>query len=250
MTHDVTERKRIRRRGGLNSDLTERAAELEAANRELETFNYTVAHDLRKPLTVINGYCQILREVCSEKLDKECRDYLHEAYDGTWRMNQLIDALLKFSSMAQVEPRRETVDLSGMAQAVVAELAQAEPARQVEFRIAEGISVIGDAALLRVALDNLLGNAWKYTSQQEEAVIEFGVTTIGEETAYFVRDNGPGFDMADAEKLFVPFQRAGKAEFAGHGIGLATVERIIRRHGGRVWAEGEVGKGAIFYFTL
>jgi len=188
--------------------------------------------------------------MCSDKLDEQCNGFLRETYEGTLRMNRLIDALLKFSSMAQVEPRRETVDLNGVAQAVAAELAQGEPARKVEFRITEGISVIGDAALLRVALDNLLGNAWKYTSQQEEAVIELGVTTIGEETAYFVRDNGPGFDMADAEKLFVPFQRAGKAEFAGHGIGLATVERIIRRHGGRVWAEGEPGKGATFFFTL
>jgi len=244
VTHDITKHKRA------EEEIDQLNIELAAANRELESFNYTVAHDLRKPLSVVNGYCQAIKEMCSDKLDEQCNGFLRETYEGTLRMNRLIDALLKFSSMAQVEPRRETVDLNGVAQAVAAELAQGEPARKVEFRITEGISVIGDAALLRVALDNLLGNAWKYTSQQEEAVIELGVTTIGEETAYFVRDNGPGFDMADAEKLFVPFQRAGKAEFAGHGIGLATVERIIRRHGGRVWAEGEPGKGATFFFTL
>ena len=166
-------------------------------------------------------------------------------------MNRLIDALLNFSRLTRVEPRRETVDLSGMAQEVAAELTLTEPARRVTFRIAEGITVNGDANLLRVVLENLLGNAWKYTGMREEAVIEFGVTEIDGKPACFVRDNGPGFDMADAEKLFIPFQRLpGAEEFRGHGIGLATVERIIRRHGGRVWAEGEPGKGATFYFTF
>ncbi len=245
VTHDITERKRAKEK------IEQLNIELAAANRELEAFNYTVAHDLRKPLTAVNGYCQILREVCSDKLDEECRGYIQEAYDGTWRMNRLIDTLLNFSSLTQIEPRRETVDLSGVAQAVATELAQAEPARQVEFRITEGISVIGDANLLRVVLDNLLGNAWKFTAIREEALIEFGVTQFDGKPACFVRDNGAGFAIADAEKLFVPFQRLqGAEEFKGFGIGLATVARIIERHGGRIWAEGEVGKGAIFYFTL
>ncbi|BCS52244.1 PAS domain S-box protein [Geobacter sp. SVR] len=234
----------------LNTQLGARAAELEEANRQLEAFNYAVAHDLRKPLSTINGYCQIIREACGERLDAECRNYLQEAYDGTWRMSRLIDALLRFSQASRIEPRREQVDFSSMARAVAVDLQHAEPARRVDFRIAEGISVIGDTDLLRVVLANLIGNAWKYTAKLEEAVIEFGVTRAREEKACFVRDNGPGFAMADAEKLFIPFQRVAGKEFAGHGIGLATVERIIRRHGGRIWAAGEPGKGATFYFTL
>ena len=204
----------------------------------------------RKPLTVVNGYCQVIEMMCGNQLDEQCKGYLRETYEGTLRMNRLIDALLKFSSMAQVEPSRETVDLSGTAQAVAAELAQAEPHRRVEFRITEGISVIGDANLLRVVLDNLLGNAWKYTGMREEGVIEFGATEVEGRLTYFVRDNGAGFDMATADKLFLPFQRLPGAVSEGHGIGLSTVERIINRLGGRVWAEGEPGKGATFYFTL
>ncbi|BCS52246.1 PAS domain S-box protein [Geobacter sp. SVR] len=234
----------------LNRQLAARAVELEEANRELEAFNYTAAHDLRKPLSTINGYCQIIRELCGDLLDEECSNYLQSAYDGTWRMSRLIDALLRFSQASRVEPRRERVDLSGLARAVADELRHAEPARRVRFLIAEGIEGVGDADLLRVVLANLIGNAWKYTGTREEAVIEFGVTQVGEDRPYFIRDNGPGFSMADAEKLFIPFQRVAGNEFAGHGIGLATVERIIRRHGGRIWAEGEPGKGATFYFTL
>lgn len=251
LVNDITARKRMEEEiARLNIDLTTRATELEAANRELETFNYTVAHDLRKPLTVVNGYCQIIEGVCGDQLDEQCKGYLREIHDGTWRMNQLIDALLKFSSVAQVELNWEMVDLSSTAQAVAAELAQAEPIRRVDFRIAEGISVIGDASLLRVVLDNLLGNAWKYTGMQEEGVIEFASMDVEGKPTYFVRDNGAGFDMAVADKLFVPFQRLHGVETDGHGIGLSTVERIISRHGGRVWAEGEPGKGATFYFTL
>jgi signal transduction histidine kinase len=235
----------------LNCELAARAAELEAANRELEAFNYTVAHDLRKPLTVVNGYCQALKELCGVQLDVHCKEYLKEAYEGTLRMNRLIDALLRFSRMAHIEPQREVVDLSVLAQAVAAELELAEPERRVTFRIAEGMSVNGDPNLLHVALDNLLGNAWKFTATKEEAVVEFGMTEIGGKPVCFVRDNGAGFDMADAGKLFTPFQRLpGGEEFKGHGIGLATVERIISRHGGMVWAEGKPGKGATFYFTL
>ena len=252
MINDITARKRAEMEIEiLNTNLADRAFELETANRELETFNYSVSHDLRKPLTVINGYCQAIQELCSDKLDEQCRRYLGEAYDGTLRMNRLIDTLLNFSRLTHIKPRRETVDLSGMAQAVAAELQLAEPARGVAFRITEGIKANGDANLLRVVLDNLLGNAWKYTGTRDEGIIEFGTTEVDGKPAYYVRDNGAGFDMADAGKMFQPFQRLpGAEECRGFGIGLATVERIIRRHGGRVWAEGEPGKGAIFYFTL
>lgn len=249
---DITERKRAEKEvESLNTYLADQAAELEAANQELEAFNYTVAHDLRKPLTVVNGYCQAIKELCGFNLDETCKGYLQEAYDGTLRMNRLIDTLLNFSRLTDVELHRGKVELGEIAKAVAAELHLAEPARRVTFRIAEGGMVNGDASLLKVVLDNLLGNAWKYTGQQEEVIIEFGLTEIDGKLACFVRDNGPGFDKADAEKLFIPFQRLpGTGEFKGHGIGLATVERIIKRHGGKVWAEGEPGKGATFYFTL
>ena len=235
----------------LREMLAARALELESANRELEAFNYTVAHDLRKPLTVVNGYCQAVREMCGNELDEQCSGYLREAYDGTLRMNQLIDTLLDFSRLAHVELHRESFDISAMVHGIAAELQLAEPARRVSFRIAEGIPVNGDVGLIRVVMENILGNAWKYTGAREESVIEFGMAEFDGEPAYFVRDNGPGFVMADAEKLFIPFQRLpGSGEFMGHGIGLATVERIIRRHGGRIWAEGEPEKGATFYFTV
>ena len=235
----------------LNTDLAARATELEAANRDLEAFNYTVAHDLRKPLTVVNGYCQAIKELCGDKLDEECRSYIQEAYEGTWRMNRLIEALLKFSSMAQVEPRRTAADLSAMAHEVAEELKLAEPARQVTFRIPSGIVAEADPDLLRVVLANLFGNAWKYTRNRGEAVIELSTTEIEGTPVYFVRDNGIGFDPANAGTMFAPFHRLeADKEVGGLGIGLATVARIIQRHGGKVWAEGEPDKGACFYFTL
>ena len=235
----------------LNTDLAARAAELEAANLELEAFNYTVAHDLRNPLNVISSYCQMIKELYGDKLDEKCLHYIQLAYDGTLRMSQLIEALLNSSRLAHVELNRERVDLSSIFREVATELKGTEAARRVEIRIADGIVADGDANLLRVVLDNLLCNAWKYTAMREEAVIEFDATEIDGKPVYFVRDNGHGFDMADADKLFVPFQRLpGAEEYRGFGIGLATVERIIRRHGGKVWAEAEKGKGACFYFTL
>jgi len=249
---DVTERKRADEEiDRLNTDLAARALELEAANRELEAFNYTVAHDLRKPLTIINGYCQVIQSLCGNTLDAQCREYLQETYEGTCRMSRLIDTLLDFSRLAHIEPCREEVDLSAVAHEAARDLRFTSPERKVSFRIGTGIKVNGDPNLLRVVLDNLLGNAWKYTSMRAETVIEFGSAEIAGKPTCFVRDNGPGFDMEYAEKLFAPFRRLDGAENCeGFGIGLATVERIIRRHGGQVWAEGEPGKGSTFYFTL
>jgi PAS domain S-box-containing protein len=252
MVQNVTERKRAAEEiEKLNADLAARAVELEYANVELEAFNYSVAHDLRKPLTVINGYCQAIMELCGDTLDERCKGYLQEAYEGTLNMNELITDLLDFSRLAHCEIKPESVELSAMAKEITAELRLADPKRQVTFVISEGVSAEGDPALLRVVMENLFGNAWKYTGKREMSIIEFGVTEIEGEQTCFVRDNGTGFDMAYAEKLFIPFQRLpGTDEFKGHGIGLATVERVIRRHGGRVWAEGDPGKGAAFYFTL
>jgi PAS domain S-box-containing protein len=252
VAEDVTDRKRAEEEiQRLNSALLLRATELEAANRDLEAFNYSVAHDLRQPLNIVSGYCQGIQMLCQEQLNEQCREFLQEAYSSTLRMNRLIDALLNFSRLRHVEPRRDEVDLSDLAQQVADELRRAHPERQVEVRIAKGVLAHGDADLLRVVLQNLLGNAWKYSSAQEKPVIEFGVRISEEGTHYFVLDNGIGFDMAEAEKLFVPFQRlSGTEQVRGLGIGLATVERIILRHGGRIWAEGTPGSGACFCFTL
>ncbi|HEY3307436.1 MAG TPA: PAS domain S-box protein [Desulfuromonadaceae bacterium] len=252
VTRDITERKRAEEEiKSLNNTLAAHAAELETVNRELETFNYTVAHDLRKPLAVINGYAQVLTEICSDKLDDQCKGYVKETYEGALRMDRLIDALLNFSRVAHAEPKREHVNLCAISEEVASQLKLAEPERHVTFHIPSGIAAEADPDLLRVVLGNLLGNAWKYTSYREEGVIEFGATEIDGKLAYFVRDNGLGFDPAEAEKLFAPFQRleSGK-DVGGLGIGLATVDRIITRHGGKVWAEGKPGEGATFYFTV
>jgi len=225
--------------------------QLEIANREKDAFNYTVSHDLRNHLNVVGSYCQVIREVCGEELDAMCRDYLRDAYNAVLRMDRLIGTFLDFSRLSNSELRRDTVDLSKLAMEIASDLKMGARGRSVEFRIAAGIMEYADPCLMRVVFENLLGNACKYTGKQEEAVIEFGKTEQEGKKAYFVRDNGPGFDMADAEKLFTPFHRLpGAADFKGNGIGLATVERIIKRHGGRVWAEGEPGRGAAFYFTL
>ena len=249
---DITERKKMEEEINiLNKTLSERAAELEEANRELHAFTYTVAHDLRRPLTVINGFAQALMELCSDQLDEKCRAYPKETYEGTLRMNRLIDALLDFSRSAHSELKHEQVNLYDICEEIISELRLAEPARRVTFRIQKGIAVEADPDLMRVVLNNLLGNAWKYTADREEAIIEFGVTGIGDEHAYFVRDNGSGFDPEKADKIFAPFSRLeSDKEVGGLGIGLATVDRIIKRQGGKVWAEGEPGKGATFYFTL
>jgi PAS domain S-box-containing protein len=252
MVSDVSEQKRFKEEiEVLNTNLVARALALELANEELEAFGYTVSHDLRKPLTAISGYSQLILEQFGAGLNVDCRNYFQEIVNGAGRMNQLIDTLLDFSRLTRRELHRETVDLSAMTHAVIAELSLADPQRRVSCIIAEGTVVNGDAKLLRVVMDNLLGNAWKYTAKTEEAVIEFGVMEHRGKTVCFVRDNGVGFDMAHANRLFAVFQRLhSTSEFEGIGIGLATVQRIVQCHGGRVWAEAECGKGATFYFTL
>ncbi|HEY3308430.1 MAG TPA: PAS domain S-box protein [Desulfuromonadaceae bacterium] len=252
MVKDITERKQMEEEvKRLNTNLAHHASELEAANRELEAFNYTVSHDLRNPLNSMIISAQVIEEFCGDKLDELCRGYLHGIYNGILKMNDLINALLNFASLTNVELQRGTVDLSSLAKEVADELSQSNSKRDVTFIIGKGIKANGDASLLRMVLANLMGNAWKYTGKQDKAVVEFGETEIAGQPTYFVRDNGPGFDMADAAKLFAPFQRLpGTEDYKGHGIGLATVERIIHRHGGDVCADGEPGKGATFYFTL
>jgi PAS domain S-box-containing protein len=252
VTRDISERKMAEEKiEQLNTDLAKRAAELEAANKDLEAFNYMAAHDLRIPLTHIDSYTQVVMELCGDRLDDQCKEYLKGVRDGTVTMSKLIDTLLTFAKMTHVEINREIIDLSIIATIIAGELRMTEPERKVTFNISEGLTVSGDNRLLRLVLLNLLGNAWKYTEKKEEAFIELGTTTVEGETAFYIRDNGPGFDMSDADKLFIPFQRLhGTAKFSGHGIGLSTVQRIVQRHGGRVWAEGALGKGATFYFTL
>jgi PAS domain S-box-containing protein len=223
----------------------------ESASRELEAFSYSVAHDLRAPLRAISGFSEILQKDHKERLDAKGEDYLRRMAAAAERMASLIDALLALSRVTRTEPRRERVDLSKLARGVVEGLRAAHPDRRVDVVIPEEINVMGDSQLLRAALENLLENAWKFTGKREDARIELGVTENDGEPAYFVADNGAGFDMAYAGKLFAPFQRLhSPAAFPGTGIGLATVQRIVHRHGGRIWAESEAGKGATFFFTL
>jgi light-regulated signal transduction histidine kinase (bacteriophytochrome) len=232
-------------------ELNELNARLAAANQELETFSYTVSHDLRTPLSGITGYSEVLLAQCGDSLDGECAGYVRSILGAARRMEQLIETLLEFSRLTRIEPSRTTVDLSLLVRATAEELTARKPGRRVHFAIAEGVTVNGDARLLRVVMGNLLGNAWKYTGKREEARIEFGTAADTGNPVYFVRDNGAGFDRAFADKLFAPFQRLhDREEFEGHGIGLATVHRIIQRHGGAIWAEGEPDRGATFYFTL
>ncbi len=241
-------------RNELAKEVTERKRAEEAlreANAELEAFTYSVSHDLRAPLRAMDGFSQVLLEDSADKVGAEGKDYLERVRGASQRMGQLIDDLLKFSRLARAELRRRRVDLSQLAETISAELHAAEPGRQVSFAIAADVVAAGDEHLLRIVLENLLGNAWKFTSTQPKARIEFGVTENEGQPAYFVHDGGVGFDMRYADKLFQPFQRLHKSdEFPGSGIGLATVARIVRRHRGRVWAESVVGQGTTVYFSL
>jgi PAS domain S-box-containing protein len=235
------------------SDITDTKtrAELEQANKELEAFSYSVSHDLRAPLRSMDGFSQALLEDYGNKLDDQGKDYIRRVRAASQRMSQLIDDLLNLSRITRAEMHYEKVNLTALAKAIAAELQETEPERQVEFIIGKDISARGDSHLLRAVLENLLANAWKFTSKHPRARIEFGAIQVEGRSVCFVRDDGAGFDMAYVGKLFLPFQRLhGPTEFEGTGIGLATVQRIIHRHGGVVWAEGELEKGATFYFTL
>lgn len=239
----------------LNTDLEERiqqrTADLELANRELESFCYSVSHDLRAPLRHINSYSAILKEDLAEILDEKGKQHLARLEKSAVQMGRLIDDLLELSRVSRGELVLESVDLSKIASRIVKMLTESEPERVVDWRISEGIIMQGDVGLLQLALQNLLENAWKYSSRKKKAVIEFGSMPMAGKTVCYVKDNGVGFDMAYANKLFSPFERLhAVGEFEGTGIGLATVQRIINRHGGRIWGEGHPNKGATFYFTL
>lgn len=235
----------------LEQRVVERTAELRAAMAELESFSYSVSHDLRAPLRTIDGFSLALQEDYAATLGPDGQDYLDRIRAASQRMGELIDGLLRLSRVTRSELRWERVDLSAMARGIAAELQRTQPDRPAAFSIQEGLVATGDSQLLRVVLDNLLGNAWKFTAKRNEARIEFSASEEDRQTTYVVRDNGAGFDMAFAGKLFGPFQRLhGMTEFEGTGIGLATVQRIINRHGGRIWAEGAVEGGASFFFSL
>jgi PAS domain S-box-containing protein len=242
---DITDRKRV-------ADALARAKEeAEAASRELEAFSYSVAHDLRAPLRGMNGFAQVLLDGYRDKLDAEGQDFLLEIVINAQKMATLIDALLSLSRLTRSELRPVRVDLAGMADSAAKQLAASDPKRRVEWVIADRIMVDADPMLIQAALQNLLANAWKFSANVAAPRIEVGATTQRGETTVFVRDNGAGFDMAFAKKLFAPFQRLHTVdEFPGTGIGLATVQRIVQRHGGRIWAEGAVNRGATFYFAL
>jgi PAS domain S-box-containing protein len=223
----------------------------EEANAELEAFSYSVAHDLRTPLRAINGFSSALLEDLGDKLNPEARDHLNRIMIGADRMAHLIDALLGLARLTRTDPRPERVDLTQLAHSVMAQIRSVDARRTVEFVAAEGLVDQGDPQLLRALMENLLGNAWKFTAKQDDARIEFGREEYDGMPAYYVRDNGAGFDMTHVGKLFAPFRRLHAAEdYEGTGIGLATVHRIVRRHGGRIWAEGRENLGAIFHFTL
>jgi len=225
--------------------------DLEHKNRELESFSYAVSHDLRAPLRRIDSFSRAILESQGEKLDEPGRRYLERVREASQHMSQLIDDVLYLSRVTRADLREQDVDLSALATLIMSRLQESEPARKVEVKVRPGVVVTGDGQLLRIALENLLENAWKFTGKQPEPRVEFGVTQASGEPTYFVRDNGAGFDMTYADRLFGPFQRLhAQGEFAGSGIGLATVQRIIHRHGGQVWAEGLVGQGATFQFTL
>ncbi len=235
----------------LEQRVEERTRQLVAANRELEAFSYSVSHDLRGPLEVINGFSHILQVELGNKLDPAARDYVQQINQATQRMAELIDDLLNLSRVGTTSMHREKVDLTAMVKSVADQLRRREPGRNVEFTIHDCPVVDGDSRLLRIVIENLLRNAWKYSSNRELSRVEFGCETRFGRTAYYVRDNGAGFNPGLADRLFKPFQRLhATSEFPGTGIGLATVQRIISRHSGEVWAEGAIDKGATFYFTV
>jgi PAS domain S-box-containing protein len=252
VTRDITERKRAEEQlERQRVELARSNVELIAANNELEAFSYSVSHDLRAPLRSIDGFSLALLEDYEEKLDEEGKDSLHRVRAATQRMGVLIDDLLNLSRVTRAEIKLQSVDLSAIGSSIATELHETQPQRRMEFHIQEGLQAYADPNLIRIALENLLGNAWKFTSKRDSARIEFGQTNSNGNLVYFIRDDGAGFDRAYADRLFGAFQRLhDKNDFPGTGVGLATVQRIIHRHGGRIWAESAVQKGATFFFTL
>lgn len=235
----------------LNHHLQRRLDELAAVNQELESFSYSVSHDLRAPLARMQGFSRALMEFHAGSLDEQGALYLNRIGSAAEKTIQLVDDLLRLSRLTRAELNRQPVDLSDIVRSIIAELESRDAGRTVEFRVAPEAQTFGDANLLRAALANLLENAWKFTGGVAHAVIEFGAQFADGPPVFYIRDNGAGFEMGKAQKLFTPFHRLhSAAQFEGTGIGLATVERIIRRHGGRIWAEAEVNRGATFYFTF
>jgi light-regulated signal transduction histidine kinase (bacteriophytochrome) len=253
---DITDRKNIEQRTLslnllLESRVADRTLELTNANKELESFSYSVSHDLRAPLRTIDGFGQALLEDCGDKLDDNGKSHLQRIRAATQRMGLLIDDLLNLSRVTRAQLGKQTFDLSAVVSSVAHELQATQPQRKIAWNIQPGISATGDSRLLRVALENLVGNAWKFTSHRPAASIEFGKTNDRGDSAFFIKDDGAGFDPVFADRLFGAFQRLhAPADFPGTGVGLATVQRIIHRHGGRVWAESAPDRGATFYFTL
>jgi PAS domain S-box-containing protein len=249
LLRDTTETQRLMR--SLEDRVVARTAEYAELNRQLESFAYSVSHDLRAPVRAIGGFTAVLLNDHAEKLDAEARRHLTRVHAAAGHMNELIEGLLQLAHVSHQSLQNEQIDLSKLAQDVIQKLREREPARSMQIICSPSLPVRGDRRLLTIALENLLDNAWKYTSRSSEPRVEFGCNYDGERSTYFVKDNGAGFDMQFAEHLFEPFQRLHSAtEFAGTGIGLATVARIVERHSGKIWAQAVPGKGATFYFTL
>jgi light-regulated signal transduction histidine kinase (bacteriophytochrome) len=235
----------------LEQRVKDRTAQLETANQELEAFAYSVSHDLRAPLRAMDGFSAALLSGYSDNLDEQGRHYLNRVQEASRRMSQLINDLLNLSRVTRRELSRQNVDLSELAREVSREMRSPNTGRLVIFDIAPGLTAQADSHLMKIVLENLMGNAYKFTSKHEEAHVQFGMENRNGERVFYVRDNGVGFDMQYAAKLFAPFQRLhGMQEYPGTGIGLVTVQRIIHRHGGRIWPEAELDRGATFYFTL
>jgi light-regulated signal transduction histidine kinase (bacteriophytochrome) len=236
---------------GLERRVAERTSELVLANQELEAFSHSIAHDLRSPLMAIDGFSNVLLKECEGKVPPEAMEHLQFICKATRRMNEMTSDLLRLARASRAQIRRETLDLSMIVRGIFQDLRESQPDRKVSATVTEGMIVNGDVPLLRIALENLLSNAWKFTSRTARAEVEVGMSDGRQERVYFVRDNGAGFDMAGAGKLFGAFERLhSAAEFPGTGIGLTTVQRIIRRHGGNIRAESAEGRGATFYFDL